>query len=207
MFERFSEHYKKDDSTPGYIPANLGDFTKHNEFFELFKVFNGCSFGKGVYRILDCQHIEKSIGLVEAIFPQFENRFLPFGYDWLGRYFAKSLDQGSEKVFLFSCLMNEVLEIPVSLGDFHSVVLIENFEPTLEMKKFHDFLCDKKIPNLGVTECADMVVPLYMGGEYVVSNMKIFDLNLMWEISEQLSTQLKNIEDGQNIGSVRIMTN
>lgn len=210
MYERFSEHYKRDDWISGFFPAKLDSDIKpneHKDIVEFFKKFNGCSFENGLYRVLDCQQIENSTRLIEAVFPNFTDRFIPFGCDWLGRFFAKCKDQVDDRIFLFSCLMNEVLEIPSGVVNFHNVVLVENSEPALEINKFHIFLTDKKISNLRVTECVDMIVPLYMGGKYSVSNMKILDVNLVWDLAAQLISQLKDVKDGQTIGTVRILTN
>ena len=53
-----------------------------------------------------------------------------------------------------------------------------------------------------MSQCAEIIVPLYLGGAYTIENMKISDVTTYWEISTQLLTQLREVNNGTQIDKV-----
>lgn len=101
--------------------------TKLIGFQSLFEAFSGASFNGGVYRILRTDEITSWEERITAAFPDFRNRFIPFGYDWLGRFFCLDVERDPQQeplVLLFSNFTDEVLEIPANLFDFHNKILV-----------------------------------------------------------------------------------
>jgi len=177
------------------------------EYLELLKRYEGASFNNGVYRIVRSQDISLWIDCIASIFPDFSKRILPFGYDWLGRFYCLDLeriDNSKPLVLLFSGFTNEVMEIPANIVEFHDRVLIEQSDAALEGGKFFNYLNFSRATHLSADHCIDMVVPLYMGGTYTVENMKLAELPITWEINAQLLNQLKTVPDGTRIKKVSV---
>ena len=176
-------------------------------FPSLFEAFSGASFNGGAYRILPPDEITNWKERITAAFPDFRNRFIPFGYDWLGRFFCLDVEREPQQeplVLLFSNFTDEVLEIPANLCDFHNKILVGQREPALELCMFEKFLSATHIPCLSNTECAELVIPLYLGGTFTVENMKLSDTLAYWEISAQLLSQARSIDEGIRISRVSI---
>ncbi len=177
------------------------------EYLELLKRYEGASFNNGVYRIVRSQDISLWIDCIASIFPDFSKRILPFGYDWLGRFYCLDLeriDNSKPLVLLFSGFTNEVMEIPANIVGFHNSVLIDQSDAALETKSFLSFLNFSRATHLSTDHCIDMVVPLYMGGTYTVENMKLAELQISWEINAQLLNQLKTVSEGTRIKKVSV---
>lgn len=175
------------------------------ELKELFDLYKGYSFNKGIYRVIRPEDISAWTNLITSVFPEFSNRFVPFGYDWLGRFFCldrERIDNDKHLVLLFSGFTNEVLEIPAGIIEFHDHVLVEQREAALESDMFSKFLLASGTLSLPQDRCADMVLPLYMGGAYTVENMKIEDLKVSWDINAQFLSQLKTVEEGTTIEKI-----
>lgn len=176
-------------------------------FQSLFEAFSGASFNSGVYRILLPDEITSWEQRITAAFPDFRNKFIPFGYDWLGRFFCLDLEREEQQeplVLLFSNFTDEVLEIPANLIDFHNSILVGQSEPALELNMFEKFLSAAHVPCLNRTECAEVVIPLYFGGAFAVENMKLSDTLAYWEISAQLLSQARSVDEGVRISGVSI---
>jgi hypothetical protein len=175
------------------------------ELDELFRLYEGSSFNNGIYRVILPEDISTWSASITSAFPGFLNGFVPFGYDWLGRFFCLDrarIDNGKNLVLLFSGFTNEVLEIPVGIVEFHDHVLVEQCEAALECNMFKEFLVASSTDLLPPKKCADMVLPLYMGGAYKIDNMKLEDLSVSWEINAQLISQLSTVEEGTKIEKV-----
>lgn len=212
MYELFNKTYVRDlfkeDNHVNDEPINsLITSIDNPEFQELLKRYEGASFNKGVYRIVRSQDISLWIGCIASIFSDFSKRIIPFGYDWLGRFFCLDLEKTENSkplVLLFSGFSNEVLEIPTNIVEFHDRVLIAQSEVALEEGMFSNYLSSSRIISLSTDHCVDMVIPLYMGGTYSVDNMKVAELEASWEINAQLLSQLKNVPEGTQIKSVTV---
>lgn len=105
-------------------------------------------------------------------------------------------------MLLFSYFSNEVLAIPTGLEEFHNTVLVEQREAALEVSIFSQFLAASHLSSLNMSQCAEIIVPLYLGGAYTIENMKISDVTTYWEISTQLLTQLREVNNGTQIDKV-----
>lgn len=69
---------------------------------------------------------------------------------------------------------------------------------------FEKFLSATHIPYLNKTECAELVIPLYLGGTFAVENMKLSDTVAYWEIAAQLLSQARSVDEGVHINRVSI---
>lgn len=207
MYESFLREYEFKKQVPcGPQERGCVDvFSKIKGLSEFFLQLGGGSVTNGVYRVLCPEKVELWEAAIIAVFPHFSGRILPFGYDWLGRFYCLDFDrqQGDiPLVLLFSHLTNEVLEVPVGLLEFHNFTLVQQKEPALEVGMFSAFLAECQLSALQYDECADLTVPLYLGGAYTVKNMKVLNLATSWEIAAQLATQTASLGEGERVRGV-----
>lgn len=206
MYERFLSKYKIDGSTdsPDSTPSAQCSITGWDE---LFLFGNGASFNQGVYRIIWSDELSIWKKLISSVFPNFADRIIPFGYDWLGRFFALDKDrmnQGQPLILLFSPFSNEVLELPANVVEFHNNILVNQSEPAVEKSLFESFLNENKIERIEHDFCADLTVPLYLGGKFHVGNMEVMNLQQYWQITADILRQIDKLPAGTSIRNVRL---
>jgi hypothetical protein len=209
MFEKFESFFCRDiDGKPVKPVTNRWEQCGAGEGFDAFMAqFNSQSFRGGLYRLLGSQEIDVWRCRIAVAYPSFKNRIIPFGYDWLGRFFCLDLDRvasGGAQVLFFNMITDEVLEVPAGGVEFHESLLIEMIEPALELSKFSDFLKINNIREIGFNECAELVVPLYLGGKFEPLNMKVGDLALYWDLSSQIVLQSRGMKLGDKVTDVLI---
>lgn len=208
MFELFQRSFTG-TSGNGCVPEQWSacshPLAKINGLLELFELFGGMSFNRGVYRILRLEEVDQWTERIIAAFPSFANSIVPFGYDWLGRFFCvdlKRIDNGQPLVLLFTHISDEVFNIPKNIVDFHNGVLVEQQEAAIEVSMFSLFLNASEILSLQRNECADLVVPLYLGGSFSVKNMKATDVEISWDLAAQLLDQARHLKEGEKIKEI-----
>lgn len=175
---------------------------------ELFDHYNGCSFNSGMYRLIQNENLEDWGALIYSVFPAFEGRITPFGYDWLGRFFCLDNDRKNndqQLVLLFSPFSNEVLEIPATFYEFHNIVLVDQSEPALECNLFRQFIKQKNISRIALDQCAELSVPMYLGGSFTISNMDLVELKFYWEVTSQIISQIESYPVGTPIHEVKLV--
>lgn len=166
----------------------------------------GCSFDDGVYRVIPLSQVNQWNASVSAAFPQYQGRMVAFGFDWLGRCFALDATRQKEGQLLVVLLepgTGEVLKAPVTFAEFHDVELAEYRNDSVAS----DFFTAWKESGgsaPGLNECIGYNVPLFLGGEDVVENLEMQDLDVYWSICSQLLEQTRDLPDGTSIGESSI---
>lgn len=204
MFDDFERAFSPDVG-PKAVQTNFRDLLPGwNEFFQLY---NSSSFNSGVYRTIALEELDVWQELIAEIFPEFRHRIHPFGYDWLGRFFALETSKakaGAPGVLLLSPFTNEALNIPADFLSFHNEILVSQREPALEYSLFNKFLTDKQIESIDHVVCAGLVVPLYLGGSFDIQNMQLMEVKLYWEITAQILRELERYPEGTRIDRVSL---
>jgi hypothetical protein len=175
---------------------------------ELFGRYNGYSFNSGMYRLIESDKLDNWATLIYSVFPNFEGRITPFGYDWLGRFFCidkHRKNNNQQLVLLFSPFSNEALEIPATFSEFHNIVLVDQPEPALECSLFKQFLRKKNISQIANNQCAELSVPMYLGGGFDISNMDLVELKFYWEVTSQIISQIGSYPIGTSINEVKLV--
>jgi hypothetical protein len=210
LYERFLSHYSAD---------NLGRLVQSNRptktevasvigWKELFDSHDGESFNSGIYRLISSTDLEIWHSLISGAFPGFKGRIIPFGYDWLGRFFCIDKHRTANNqplVLLFSPFSNEALEIPATLHEFHNSILVDQSEPALEITRFGIFINKNDITKIPYEECAEITVPLFLGGNFSIENMSLIDVKLYWEITAQIISQISSYPEGTSIRQVKVI--
>ena len=146
--------------------------------------------------------------MILALFPDYKGKITPFGYDWLGRFFCLDSERSQNKqplILLFIPYSDQVLEIPASFIGFHNIVLTTQAEPATEANLFRQFLAFNKITDIAINQCADLKVPLYLGGKLTVENLNIMDLSLYWELMAQIALQTRDLATGASVNNFKIV--
>lgn len=203
MFEKFLKTLKSDPQTGsrrigGSILGRAADYAN------LLQEVSGLSFEKGLYRIIEENNVEEWKKKLYSAYPAYQDRSIPFAYDWLNRMYCMELDSTgiSSQCLLVSHITDEVLRIPFGVAQFHNEVLLENIDDILEPKRFSEFLLQTQRSMLRLDECASLDVPLFLGGDYSVQNMKVLDVDVDWEITLQMLSRTRGLKAGTAISSV-----
>jgi hypothetical protein len=207
MFERFTASFRMQPAgqKPGLLWADerlLGVVG----YRELAQRFAGCSFENGIYRIHDGVSGPTGEAWIAESFPKLAPRSCPFGYDWLGRQFALDsgrLEGGEPLVLLFEPGTGEVLEIPFTFARFHEQ-LDELREPALAESFFASWTrANPELVPLNLGQCVGYRVPLFLGGEDVLENLELIDLEIYWSVSGQLRRGTQTLPPGTSIAQIR----
>jgi len=207
MFERFRAEYAALRDTVATSSAWRDErFAAVEGYGEFVAEFAGASFGGGLYRVHDEQTGPRGLALIAEAFPEFAGRAGPFGYDWLGRQFAVDSDRiaaGQPQVLLLEPGTGEALEIPMPFADFHDDELVEYADAALAAEFFTAWSAAGHQPfPLKHDQCVGYRVPLFLGGQDVVENLELSDINVYWSICGQLRRGVLNLPPGTSINQV-----
>ncbi len=179
MYNKFANFFNV-SSIQKYKDINF-NIIKNKDILNLLLVFNGESFGNGLYRIHNYKEINYWNSLLGEIFPNFKNKIICFGYDWLGRQFALY----NNIILMFEAGTGEVLEIPFGLEYFHNIEITECHEDCLASPFFNNWIKSYGKP-LKHNECASYKIPLFLNGEDEIHNLEVANIVNYWEFIGQL---------------------
>lgn len=174
-----------DNSQPG---ASLESQGEDPDLSFFLTEFGGKTFNEGIYRVIRKNQMRDAISSVESVFPEYVGRLKPFGYDWLGRYFAidlACLDKGVPQVLMLEPGAGEAMRIPVGIVEFHEVELVQYAQDALSVSFFEEWVSVSSRSPL-FDECVGYKTPLFLGGDDSVSNLEIVNLDVYLEICGQL---------------------
>ncbi|WP_326565906.1 T6SS immunity protein Tdi1 domain-containing protein [Amycolatopsis rhabdoformis] len=207
MFQRFRAEYAP---LRDAIPA--GSTWRHERlvgvdgYLDFASEFAGATFGGGLYRVHDHASGAQASTLIAEAFPEYATRVCPFGYDWLGRQFAVDSGRtvaGQPQVLLLEPGTGEALEVPLSFAVFHDKELVEYAEAALATGFFDSWSGENgdSVP-LRRDQCVGYRVPLFLGGQDVIENLEVSDLEVYWSICGQLRRRALNLPPGTVINGV-----
>lgn len=173
-------------------------------FHEIIAAFGGKTFCEGLYRVLRSDQLISTRESIEQGFPEYVGRILPFGYDWLGRYFAidyARVENNIPQVLRIESGAGEAMEIPASIENFHNVELVEYADDALSVP-FWEQWRDINPGSIDHSKCVGYKVPLFLGGADILSNLEIIDVDVYIEICGQLRNKSRKLSVGETIRSV-----
>lgn len=174
------------------------------DFVSVIKILGGKTFNGGLYRVMRADQISETTKSAEQIFPEFSGRIVVFGHDWLGRYFAIDLKQpegGKSQILILETGAGEVMNIPVSILDFHNVELIDHMNDALSSDFYEKWKKDNpsSIPS---DKCIGYKIPLFLGGADEILNLEMIDLSVYAETCGQLRSKIVKLAPGQTVAQV-----
>jgi hypothetical protein len=206
MFHRFRAEYAPlKDSGPSSAIWQHERLADVDGYVELASEFAGATFGGGLYRLHDASSADQALTFSAEAFPEFSTRVCPIGYDWLGRQFvidSGRVADGQPQVLMLEPGTGEALEIPASFAAFHEVELVEHADAALAIDFFDAWSATSDALPLRRDQCVGYRVPLFLGGEDVVDNLEISDVEVYWSICGQLRGGALKLPPGTSINEV-----
>ncbi|RFC50095.1 MAG: protein of unknown function (DUF1851) [Verrucomicrobia bacterium] len=170
----------------------------------VFSELGGRTYNHGLYRVLHSKQVAAAIQAMESVFPEYRDRIVPFGFDWLGRHFAsdlKRVENGQPLVLMLEVGAGEAMEIPASVTDFHNTELVDYADDALAAPFWRQWR-SLHPADLAFADCVGYKVPLFLGGADAVDNLEVIDLEVYVEICGQLRRKARNLAPGQSIRNV-----
>jgi hypothetical protein len=205
----FSSSYRPDNNTP-LKQRDLSSISRMEPvapgISDFLGRYSGTSFNKGLYRVLSVSEIARWTATVAVAFPSFKGNIFCFSCDWLGRHFALDFERkenGKCLVLMFEPGTGQALEIPATFRDFHEVELVQYQNDALAVD-FHRSWLDAGGAVPEISECVGYKKPLFLGGEDILSNLELSDMDVYWSICGQLLEKVRGLPAGTKIGDVRI---
>lgn len=197
MFERFLAAFDPSGAS-GLAPTSSATV---GEWLDLA---GGRSFADGLYRVHTRSSARAADALVGHAFQELAGRLACFGYDWLGRQFATDTGRGTSvdpEVMLLEPGTGEAFEVPVPFSLFHDEELVDFTEEALALSFYEEWRRSGGA-SPGPSECIGYRRPLFLGGEDVVANLEVADLDVHWTIMGQLRVQAQGLPEGTRIAGV-----
>lgn len=200
MFERFAQAFETDPTRATAMPplvqfANLG-------FRELLTQYSGCSFNKGLYRIVNPETVAMANPFLAALAPEHGGRLCAFGYDWSGNIFAVDPHDPEAHVLMFEPGTANVLSSEMDILTLHNSGFVDRPDDAFG-RVFLDWLAGGA-PPLKYMECLGFKIPLFLSGEDTVDNLEVSGIEVYWDISGQLAEKTRNLPPGTRIGKVTL---
>ena len=140
--------------------------------------------------------------MVSGCFTKLRGEFNLIGYDWMGRCFA--VDQrdgdGKELVVLLEIATLDMYYIGKDVAVFLNEVMPNQSEACLGVGRYREWL-EGHAP-VGCMECGGYRIPLFLGGEDSLENMEVSDMEVYWDMTDQLWEAVKDLLEGTKIGNV-----
>lgn len=149
----------------------------------------GKRFGKGLFNSFSAENVKKWSEIVAEAYPEFRYKFKIFGYDWLGRCFGIDFRKNDGGILLFEIGTNDVLEIPCSFERFLNEEIPLYSDACLAKSFFDEWMEYSKV-EIEYGRCAGYKIPLFLGGEDVVTNLEDSDMEVYWGVITQIKKQL-----------------
>ncbi len=202
-FRNFLQKFKCTDEV-GVGDAMLLSTVSDNDVRVVIEHLGGKTFDDGLYRVFQSGEIQGVTEVIKEAFPEFDNRLVPFGFDWLGRVFASDKERvvdGHSQVMMIEFGAGEAMQIPCSSIEFHESELI-NFADDALSKPFFDQWKASHLGTVPYSKCVGYRVPLFLGGSDTIENLEVSDRSVYWHVCGQLRVQAKAMRSGQKFGKV-----
>lgn len=150
----------------------------------------GKRFGHGLFNSFSKDNVKKWTEIVSEAYPEFQNLFKIFGYDWLGRCFGIDLRKSTYgNTLMFEIGTNDVLEIPCTFDKFLNEEIPLYADACLAKSFFDEWMNNFGKP-IVYGRCAGYKVPLFLGGEDSVNNLEDSDMEVYWSVLTQVKSRL-----------------
>lgn len=174
MYEKFEDYFK--------IEIKNNENSNFNEITYFKQNYQGMTFGNGLYRVFNKVAINKWKQIITEGYPDFENCFEPFAYDWLGRCFAVDIRNGKMgNVLMFEIGTADVLEIPCNFMSFHEEEIPLYHDSCLASSFFNEWRINNT-DDLQNDKCVGYKIPLFLGGTDTVDNLEVSDMEVYWNV-------------------------
>lgn len=147
--------------------------------------FGGKQFAHGLFNAFTETDIYKMEAMVYKAYPEFANKTLLFGYDWLGRIYGITKKNGKEMIMQFEIGSLDVIRIPCDFLTFLNEEIPQYHKECLASEYFEQWKTIGDPPRYG--RCIGYKVPLFLGGKDALENLEDSDMEVYWHILSSAS--------------------
>lgn len=165
----------------------------------------GAVFGGGLLRVHTVDSARVADASVVAGFTEFAGRIQCFAFDWLGRQFSLDPTRGERNdpgVLMFEPGTAEALEVPATFSTFFDEELVDYADAALASEFSQWLEAGGNVP--AFNECVGYRTPLFLGGEDIISNLEIIEMDVYWHLMAELRRTTRGLPTGTRIGGVDI---
>lgn len=204
MFDEFNKYFKVDSGTKAI--GSSPDLDVDNDINKLIKMFGGCSFNSGLYRVLRGDQIASMTRYLRGTFSKFDGPIVAFAYNWSGCTYALNYElsrKDKAEIYLMEPGTGDALEIPFNVLDFHNDVLVNETHAATYLDFFNSWKNESGIGQIGFDQCVGYKTPLFLSGADKVENLELSDLDVYLDICSQLLHQTRDLPEGTKINDIR----
>ena len=172
------------------------------QLFEVINLYGGMTINNGLYRIHTFESSLIWTKNIEDYFTDYKGLIIPFGFDWMGRQFCISKGN-AQQLFMFDPSSGEDFELEQNVMLFHENDLVNDTDEMLSGDLFLEALNGSKASNLKYEECLTPKNSLLLGGEDILEEYEVTDLDVYWHIQGQIYNQIKDLPPGTKIDSIK----
>ena len=174
---------------------------RYKELKNVFDNFSGCTIYYGLFRFHSFGSSFYWTEIVTEYFKNYKNKLYCFGFDWVGRNYAKDLL--NDTIYLIDSAIGKVLTLEnVPIDMFLNEDLVEYRNETLNTEYFNK-LISKDNP-LMFQKCMGFKTPLFLGGKDEINNYELIDMEVYWEIDYQLYCKVNNLPEDTLINKIKL---
>lgn len=188
------------ENTPVSVEVN------DKRVLEIVDELGGKSFNNGIYHVYTGGELSSATELVTQAFPDAKGKILVFAHDWLGRQFAINYSDDA-RIAMFEPGSGDVFNIPCHIIDFHNEELVDYREEALALDFFQEWSSSSEGLISGGVEigrCVGYKVPLFLGGEDIINNIQLIDLDVYLYVCGQLLRKAVDLKEGQTVNDITI---
>ncbi|MEO7213444.1 hypothetical protein [Mucilaginibacter sp.] len=171
--------------------------------FEVINLYGGITISNGLYRIHTFESSLTWAKNIEDYFIAYRDLIVPFGFDWMGRQFCMN-KQNTQQLYMFDPSSGEDFELGQNVLLFHENDLVDDTDAMLSDDLFLEALKWAEVPGLNYDECLTPKNSLLLGGEDILEEYEVSDLDVHWHIHDQIYNQIKDLPPGTKINSIKI---
>ena len=101
--------------------------------------------------------------------------------------------RGSAQILMLEPGTGQSLEIQATFNDFHDVELVEYQNEALAADFYRGYRLNAGGAVPDPSQCIGYRKPLFLGGEDVVGNLELTDMDVYWSISGQLLSKIRGL--------------
>jgi len=168
----------------------------------LFAECGGYSFWNGMFKVHTFPSSFYWSTLISKYYKTYDSKFVPFGYDWMGRQFAVDLRR-ENYILMFDPSTGEDFELNQDLVMFFIEDLIKDRDSILSGQLFHLATEFFHVEKIGYNNCIGYKIPLFLNGTDTLDNRELCDMEVYWEFQCQIYHQIKDLPPDTKIKSIK----
>ncbi|WP_443938747.1 hypothetical protein [Pedobacter sp. MW01-1-1] len=200
MFKNFQNKFKISSDIENQVIKMTNVPFKYTE---LLLACGGKTYENGIYTIHTFENSMKWTELLKGYFPKLEFDFISFGHDWLGRQFCVPIGIG-EYILVLDPATQEDGHMDMNLIEFNDTFIVDNKNEFFITEYFQEILNHLTIEEISFNKCLGLKTSLFLGGEENIYNYSLYDLELYWDVENQLFRQVSKLPSTTSVNKVLI---